>query len=397
MYPVDLPAVDDTGLASASEQYFSSLESRPRNYDECFQSSQTSKVAITASNVRRLQLFEDDQADCTLLALHPPDDPMQVLALYLHEEWWCVDDILRTSSKSRSGLKTVQTITERVIVFLLSQVVERSSQEEVSFSLHPRTESCKLLWRDSQAVGFYTVKHKGSLCDSWSSHGYLLPVLDTVLVRKSSRRRGFGLQMLEDFCSSFSAETFLGVSSPLSASMVAVCRRFLQQHEEHRERLYEVEAPGGWTQRRNIWLNIRLGRYTLGINEESSPTSGETQRNEGDGSSQKMKTYNCRLDLTSSSTCNGNIPLATRSSEQQIKPCDPSQGVSSPTSEIYAGTGCSPAAHAEDPDPGPPTGPSRSHNTEQALISKPSVSAEARGGKPEAEETQRSAKRVRRT
>lgn len=148
----------------------------------------------------------------------------------------------------------VQSIIERVIVFLLSQIVERPSPAEALFSLHPRTESCKLLWRDSQAVGFYTVKHKGgmkenkgegfnlfltlriiirkiefkytsavlgSLCDGWSSCCYLLPVLDTVLVRKSCRRRGFGLLMLQDFCSSFSTEEFLGVSSPLSSSMVA--------------------------------------------------------------------------------------------------------------------------------------------------------------------------------
>lgn len=50
-------------------------------------------------------------------------------------------------------------------MFLLSQVVERSSEEEALFSLHPRTESCKLLWRDSQVVGFYTVKHKGRMED----------------------------------------------------------------------------------------------------------------------------------------------------------------------------------------------------------------------------------------
>lgn len=42
----------------------------------------------------------------------------------------------------------------------------------------------------------------------------------------------------------------------------SVIRRFLQQHDQHRERLYEVEAPGGWAQRRNIWLNIHLGRYS---------------------------------------------------------------------------------------------------------------------------------------
>uniref|UniRef100_A0A8C9X5Y0 Family with sequence similarity 169 member B n=1 Tax=Sander lucioperca TaxID=283035 RepID=A0A8C9X5Y0_SANLU len=220
MYPVDLPDVDDAGLTSASEQYLSYLESRPWN-NEWFQLSQTSKVAITADNARRVQLFEDDQPDCALLALYSPDDPTQVVALYLHEKWWCVEDVLRTSSKSRSGLITVQSIMERVIVFLLSQVVERSSQEKALFSLHPRTESCKLLWRDRQAVGFYTVKHKGSLCDSWSSRCYLLPALDTVLVRRSWRRRGFGLQMLEDYCSSFYTEACLGVSSPLSPSMAA--------------------------------------------------------------------------------------------------------------------------------------------------------------------------------
>lgn len=47
-------------------------------------------------------------------------------------------------------------------MFLLSQVVERPLQGEVLFSLHPRTESCKVLWSDNQAVGFYTVKNKGA-------------------------------------------------------------------------------------------------------------------------------------------------------------------------------------------------------------------------------------------
>ncbi|XP_078114097.1 protein FAM169B isoform X4 [Sander vitreus] len=233
MYPVDLPDVDDAGLTSASEQYLSYLESRPWN-NEWFQLSQTSKVAITADNARRVQLFEDDQPDCALLALYSPDDPTQVVALYLHEKWWCVEDVLRTSSKSRSGLITVQSMMERVIVFLLSQVVERSSQEKALFSLHPRTESCKLLWRDSQAVGFYTVKHK-------------------------------------------------------------VCRSFLQQHEEHLEQLYEVETPGDWTQRRNIWLSIQLGRYSLDNNEENSPTSGETQRIQERDSSQKSLLCFCSM------------------------------------------------------------------------------------------------------
>lgn len=76
MYPVDLPAVDHTDLTSASEQYMSSLESSPCD-NEWFQSSQTSKVAITATNVSQLQLFEDGQPACVVLALHPPDDQTQ--------------------------------------------------------------------------------------------------------------------------------------------------------------------------------------------------------------------------------------------------------------------------------------------------------------------------------
>ncbi|XP_023200600.1 protein FAM169B-like isoform X1 [Xiphophorus maculatus] len=269
MYPVDLPAVDDTELTSASENYLASLNAT-NSCNEWFRSLLTPKeIAVTPANIRQLQLFEDEHPACTVLALHPPHDQTQVLALYLHKKWWPLDDVLQTSSESRSGLQPVQSIMERLIVFLLSQVVEGpGSHGEVSFSLHPPTETCKVLWKDGQAVGFYTIKHKGRLCDSWSSRCYLLPVLDTVLVRRRCRRRGFGLQILHDFCSSFSSEEFLGVSSPLSSGMVAVIRKFLQQHEEHRARLYEVEASGGWTQRRNIWLNIQLGRYA---SEQTSP------------------------------------------------------------------------------------------------------------------------------
>uniref|UniRef100_A0A7N8X9S8 Family with sequence similarity 169 member B n=1 Tax=Mastacembelus armatus TaxID=205130 RepID=A0A7N8X9S8_9TELE len=239
MYPVDLPAVDGTGLTSESKQYISSLESSPTMpNNEWFEFGTAHSYIFTQRDMHG--------AKCFLFCL-------PVVALYLHEKWWHVDDVLRTSSRSRSGL---------VLVTVYFYILEQSSQEEALFSLHPRTESCKLLWRDGQAVGFYTIKHKGNLCDSWSGSCYQLSVLDTMLVRRSCRRRGFGLQMLEDFCSSFPTEQFLGVSSPLSPSMVAgqlspALSRLIPLPTK--ERLYEVEAPGGWIQRRNIWLIIQLG------------------------------------------------------------------------------------------------------------------------------------------
>ncbi|KAM9753318.1 protein FAM169B isoform 2-T2 [Menidia menidia] len=352
MYPVDLPAVV-TDLTSTSEHYLSSLDARS-GHNEWFQSTKTSKVAITAANISRLQLFEDEQPACAVLALHPPDDQTQVVALYLYGKWWSLDDVLRTSNQSRCGLVSVRSIMERVVVFLLSRVVERRSLGEASFSLHPRTESCKVLWRDERAVGFYSVKHKGSLCDGWSSCCYLLPVLDTVLVRRSCRRRGFGRLMLQDFCSTFPSEGVLGVSSPVSPSMAAVCRSFLQRHEEFRERLYEVEAPGGWAQRRNIWLSIQLGRYPLGIKEESGTASEKTQTD--------MREIS--LQQTPPSTGNTSAPLLQASAGPRIKPPHANRAETSPSSPL-SGTGCSPAAHAGDPEPlaGPQI-------TEQALKSK---------------------------
>ncbi|XP_056271916.1 protein FAM169B isoform X2 [Pseudoliparis swirei] len=380
MFPVDLPAAEDSVLTSSSEEYLSSLEAGPRDA-EWFQVSQSSKVAITLAHVRRLQLFEDERPDCTLLALHPPDDPTRAAALYLHGKWWPVDDVLRTSSNSRIGLILVRSLMERVIVFLLSRVAERCSREEPLFSLHPRTESCKLLWRDGQAVGFYTFKRKGSLCDGWSGRCYPLPALDTVLVRRSWRRRGLGLQMLEDFCASFPAERFLGVSSPLSPGMAAVCRSFLQQHQEHLEQLYEVAAPGDWTQRWNIWLSIQLGRYSLAIQEESGPTSGEPQRNHDESSHTALQLVSpSRGDPASLTACDVSSYPATG---------HPSRAGSSPSSETSA-------AHADDPDPGSPARPPPP-NAKQSLRSDSSPCAEPRREKPEAEGAQSAAKRVRRT
>ncbi|XP_020790582.1 protein FAM169B [Boleophthalmus pectinirostris] len=276
MYPVDLPSGGDSELTSASIKYLSSLESEPADSDWFILPSK-SKVAITACNIKQLQLF-NDKPECILLTLHKPDEPQKVVALHLCGNWWHVDDVLRTSNKSRNGLEVVKCTIERVLMLVLSQLVDRSLGDEQLFSNHRPTENCKLFWTHGEAVGFYSFKHKGSLCENCISQCYELPVLDTIFVRSHCRRRGFGLLMLQDFCDMFPNEDVLGVSSPLSVSMVAVCKKFLMQHKEHRDVLYEVEAPGSWIQRRNIWLNIQLGRYSQSKN---SPSSVEVEKDEG--------------------------------------------------------------------------------------------------------------------
>ncbi|TKS72937.1 hypothetical protein D9C73_007014 [Collichthys lucidus] len=400
MYPVDLLAVDDTDLTSASERYLSSLESSPHN-NEVFQPSQMSKVEITPNNVRRLQLFEDDQPDCTLLVLHPPDDPTQG-----------------------------PVVQERVIVFLLSQVVERSDggggggggggpvlptppHRELQAAVE-RQSGGRLLHRQTQRQPVRQLDGSG-LPAAGSGHGAGEEELQEARLRPSDAG-GFLLLVLQREVSGSQLSVITEHGSRSATMLLRIvdscspllCRRFLQRHEDERERLYEVEAPGSWTQRRNIWLNIQLGRYSLGVKETSRPTPEETQRKEGDGdSAQKKQPHNCRLDLTSSSTCDVDTAPAIGFPGQQVKAFDPSQaaagggggggGGSSQSGEI-PGTGCSPTANANasDLDSGPPVGPTRSQNTKQALISKPCVSAERHREEPE-DESQRRAKRVRRT
>ncbi|XP_016143296.1 protein FAM169B-like [Sinocyclocheilus grahami] len=90
--------------------------------------------------------------------------------------------------------------------------------------------------------------------------------------------------MLEDFCSSQPSEAFLGISFPMSPGMLGVCKKYLEIHEDERERLYEVEAPGGWAQRRNVWLNIQLRDFPkhCGNSEQSPQCSYSHERCEVD-------------------------------------------------------------------------------------------------------------------
>lgn len=74
-------------------------------------------------------------------------------------------------------------------------------------------------WFCFQINVFFYCLLSGSLCDGTTSQCYLLPVLDTIFVRRKYRRDGLGMKMLHDFCQSFMAEDALGISCPISAAM----------------------------------------------------------------------------------------------------------------------------------------------------------------------------------
>ncbi|XP_009993647.1 PREDICTED: protein FAM169B [Chaetura pelagica] len=266
LYLVDTLVGDPEVLQVDAEKYYEKLLKTSSSTPDVFSIPGREEVKLEDSCVCFVPLYRNNPTSKMLL-LTDPKDKETVLAVYLNQCWWPVEDVVKTADPSRDGLISVQTFGERIVLFVLNYIIfgmlEESSANDAFFLPHSATECAKILWRNGEAVAFYSVKMKGSLCDGTTSQCYLLPVLDTIFVRRKYRRGGLGMKMLHDFCQSFLAEDALGISCPISAAMYQVCQKFLQTYPEEQKRLWEVEAPGDWSQRVNIWLKIQM---------ESSPT-----------------------------------------------------------------------------------------------------------------------------
>ncbi|XP_044300917.1 protein FAM169B-like isoform X1 [Varanus komodoensis] len=284
LYPVDIKNVTPEAVEAAARMYHAKLLEEPLSDAEFFSVPGRENVKLSASSMDFLPLYREESI-CRLLVLLDPQEKHTVLAIYLHSSWWLVEDAVKTADPSRDGLIEVQTFAERIVLFLLNGIIfgmlEKNLSHDEPFLPHSKRECAKILWRSGDAAAFYTVKAKGSLCDGHSSQCYLLPVLDTVFVRKKFRRRGLGTKMLHDFCQTFAAEEALGLSHPISAGMYQVCRKFLETHPEEQSRLWEVEAPGDWSQRVNIWLKIQL-EQNLAKKVNLTCEVGSTQDDEGE-------------------------------------------------------------------------------------------------------------------
>ncbi|XP_042333161.1 protein FAM169B-like isoform X3 [Sceloporus undulatus] len=263
LYPVDMKEINPEVLERTSLVYHTKLLEELSLAPELFSVPGREKVQLEASLMHFLPLYRED-SKCKILVLTDPQDKNAVLALYLHSSWWPIEDVVKTTDPFREGLIQVQTFTERIVLFVLNCIIfgmlERSLTHDILFVPHSKKERAKIFWTKGEAVAFYTIKAKGSLCDGLTSQCYLLPVLDTMFVRQKFRRCGLGLKMLHDFCQMFATEEALGLSCPVSADMYRVCQKFLEIHPEEQSRLWEVEAPGDWSQRVSIWLKIQLER-----------------------------------------------------------------------------------------------------------------------------------------
>ncbi|XP_073083228.1 protein FAM169B isoform X2 [Manis javanica] len=305
IYPVDILEDDPKGNWEAALAYYAMLAEGGRSSPEVFSLPTGEQVKLEAASVCFYTVHRDEPQH-KILVLVKPQDTKTVVAVYVKGSWWATEDVLRTSDPAREGLMKVQSFGERIVLFILNVVVfgrlERNLDDDGMFFLpHSVKEHAKILWRGGAAVGFYTVKPKGSLCGDGVGVCYLLPVFDTVFIRRRYRRQGLGTAMLQDFCETFQEDEALGVSWPVSPAMYQVCRKFLGAHPEERGRLWEVEPPGAWGQRDSIWLKVkphqsRLSDFQPGNTKEAvschrqaSQDDGPRQSNNEEGKKEKIR------------------------------------------------------------------------------------------------------------
>ncbi|XP_023606492.1 soluble lamin-associated protein of 75 kDa [Myotis lucifugus] len=332
-FPVDmLDNCSHEELENSAEDYMSDLRCGDPENPECF-SLLNITIPISLSNVGFVPLYGGDQTQ-KILALFSPEDSLTAVALYLADQWWAVDDIVKTSVPSREGLKQVRTLGERVVLYVLNRIIYRKQEmerNEIPFLCHSSTDYAKILWKKGEAIGFYSVKPTGSICASFLTQSYQLPVLDTMFIRKNYRGKDFGLHMLEDFVDSFT-EDALGLRYPLSSIMYTACKQYFEKYPGDHELLWEVEGVGHWYQR--IPVTRALQRETLKItavppSEAKRTTCGgyglasvpEYEAGTEDSQSSEMQLTIDSLKDAFASTSEGHdkTPVSTRTRSSHLK------------------------------------------------------------------------------
>ncbi|KAL6030557.1 hypothetical protein STEG23_007356 [Scotinomys teguina] len=330
-FPVDLlENCTHEELENSAEDYLSNLRCGDPENPECFSTLNT-MIPISLSNVGFVPLYGGNQTQ-RILALFAPEDSLTAVALYLVDQWWAVNDIVKTSEPSREGLKQVSTLGERVVLYVLNRVIYRTQEmerNEIPFLCHSSTDYAKILWKKGEAVGFYSVKPTGSLCTSFLTQSYQLPVLDTMFIRKKYRGKDLGLHMLEDFVDSFTEEA-LGLRYPLSSLMYTASKQYFEKYPGDHELLWEVEGVGHWHQRTPVTraLQREAAKVTeISQYEARRPVSGEYGLATGqeyepeveDSQSSEIQIHSLKDAFASTSEAPEKTPVSTRPRSSHLK------------------------------------------------------------------------------
>ncbi|XP_015507752.1 soluble lamin-associated protein of 75 kDa isoform X2 [Parus major] len=276
-FPVDiLDNYSHEDLENSAEDYLFDLRWGKSNSPELFSLPDRRKVPISLTSVGFVPLYGEEQTH-KVLALFAPWDSLTAVALYLADQWWSIDDIVKTSVPDRQGLHQVKSVGERVVLYVLNRIIYRTQEmerNETPFLCHGSNHYAKIMWKKGEAIGFYSVKPTGSVCSSLLKQKCKLPVLDTMFVRKKHRGKDSGLMMLEDFVDSFTEEP-LGLRYPLSSFVYTACKQYLEKYPGDKNLLWQVEGAGDWFQRKSIMSIVQ--KEDLKIKEASKKENKNLQ------------------------------------------------------------------------------------------------------------------------
>ncbi|KFW79129.1 Soluble lamin-associated protein of 75 kDa [Manacus vitellinus] len=276
-FPVDiLNNCSHEDLESSAEDFLFDLRWGKLSCPTFFSLPDHRKVPISLSTVGYVPLYGEEQTH-KVLALFAPWDSLTAVALYLADQWWSIDDVVKTSVPARQGLHQVQSVGERIVLYVLNRIIYRTQEmeeNEIPFLCHGSSHYAKIMWKKGEAIGFYSVKPAGSVCNSFFHQKYKLTVLDTMFVRKKHRGKDSGLIMLEDFVDSFT-EGPLGLRYPLSSFVYTACKQYLEKYPADKNLLWQVEGAGGWFQRKSIMSIVQ--KENLKIAEASKKENNSLQ------------------------------------------------------------------------------------------------------------------------
>ena len=109
-----------------------------------------------------------------------------------------------------------------------------------------------MCWYKSEAVGFCTLKRKGSLVPGTLASKYAMDIVDSVFIRRSHRRLGLTTKLLSTLCQDNYDN--LGFSSPISNGMKILLMSYLKSHPEKRDKFWLCLDDGDTGSKKNLWL-----------------------------------------------------------------------------------------------------------------------------------------------
>ncbi|NWQ77212.1 F169A protein, partial [Columbina picui] len=181
----------------------------------------------------------------------------------------------------------VKSLGERVVLYVLNRFIYRKQEMEggdVPFLCHGSNDYAKIMWKKGEAIGFYSVKPKGSVCSSSCDLTYTLPVMDTMFIRKKHREKDYGLIMLEDFVDSFKEDS-LGLRYPLSSFMYTgklfilffSCKQYLEKYPGDHNLLWEAQGAGRWFERTSIMFKIHEEKLIIAEASQKENRSSQVE------------------------------------------------------------------------------------------------------------------------